>query len=65
MKGLDASLVVVREWLAKAENDLLNASYTLGLGRRCPTDSDTCSYSTPSSENHGKPRLCTAETTAT
>ena len=38
MKKADATLVVVREWLAKAENDLLTATHTLKLGRRCPTD---------------------------
>jgi len=29
---------VVQEWTAKANNDLLNASHTLKLGKRCPTD---------------------------
>lgn len=38
MKKADATVVVVREWLAKAENDLLTATHTLKLGRRCPTD---------------------------
>jgi HEPN domain-containing protein len=38
MRGDDRILAVVREWLAKAENDLLTASHTLKLGRRCPTD---------------------------
>jgi HEPN domain-containing protein len=31
-------IVVVREWLAKADNDLLTASHTLTLGLNCPTD---------------------------
>ncbi len=29
---------VVRQWVLKAENDLLNAQHTLGLKRKCPTD---------------------------
>lgn len=31
-------LAVIREWIAKAENDLLNAVHTLKLGEQCPTD---------------------------
>ncbi len=31
-------ITVVREWLAKAENDLLTATHTLTLGADCPTD---------------------------
>ena len=30
--------VVVQEWTSKAENDLLTASHTLKLGKKCPTD---------------------------
>ena len=29
---------VIKEWLAKAENDLKNAAHTLKLGKECPTD---------------------------
>jgi HEPN domain-containing protein len=29
---------VVSEWVAKAENDLKTAAYTLRLGKGCPTD---------------------------
>lgn len=29
---------VVRDWIQKAENDLVTASHTLRLGKRCPTD---------------------------
>lgn len=29
---------VVRNWIRKAENDLITASHTLRLGKRCPTD---------------------------
>jgi HEPN domain-containing protein len=38
MRGDDAVLAVAAEWVAKAENDLLNATHTLKLGQRCPTD---------------------------
>ena len=31
-------IIVIREWLAKAENDLKNAVHTLTLGKDCPTD---------------------------
>ena len=31
-------MTVVREWIAKAENDLKNAVHTLKLGEECPTD---------------------------
>jgi HEPN domain-containing protein len=33
-----ALITVLREWLAKADNDLLNATHTLTLGAACPTD---------------------------
>jgi HEPN domain-containing protein len=29
---------VIREWLGKADNDLLTAAHTLTLGAECPTD---------------------------
>lgn len=29
---------VAKEWIAKAENDLKNATHTLTLGDECPTD---------------------------
>jgi len=31
-------ITVVREWLVKADNDLLTAAHTLTLGADCPTD---------------------------
>jgi HEPN domain-containing protein len=31
-------ITVIREWLAKAENDLKTAAHTLTLGKDCPTD---------------------------
>jgi hypothetical protein len=40
MKNAEGAAAVVAEWVAKAENDhLLNATHTLTLGPRCPTDS--------------------------
>ncbi len=31
-------LVVVREWIEKADNDLKTAAHTIKLGADCPTD---------------------------
>lgn len=30
--------LIVQEWITKADNDLLTASHTLKLGKKCPTD---------------------------
>jgi HEPN domain-containing protein len=38
MSAPNPVVVVVREWLAKADNDLKTASHTLTLGADCPTD---------------------------
>ena len=38
MRSADRAAEVAAEWIAKAENDLLNAAHTLKLGARCPTD---------------------------
>ncbi len=38
MPKRDNAVVVAREWIAKAENDLKNAAHTLKLGTECPTD---------------------------
>lgn len=38
MSGHEEQVVVVREWVMKAENDLKNAAHTLKLGKDCPTD---------------------------
>ena len=38
MLELDPRIVVCREWLLKADNDLANAAHTLKLGAVCPTD---------------------------
>jgi len=34
----EPTLVVVRGWVIKAENDLKNAAHTLKSGKGCPTD---------------------------
>lgn len=34
----DTGQSVVREWVDKADNDLRNASHTLKITRKCPTD---------------------------
>jgi HEPN domain-containing protein len=38
MPAPDPIVAVLREWLAKADNDLKNAVHTLTLGKDCPTD---------------------------
>ena len=38
MRENKQALTVVREWVAKAENDLKTAVHTLKLGEQCPTD---------------------------
>ena len=38
MPAPDPIITVIREWLVKAENDLLTAAHTLTLGEVCPTD---------------------------
>lgn len=38
MPAPDPLITVLREWLRKADNDLLTATHTLTLGTRCPTD---------------------------
>src|SRR3990172_6942704 len=38
MPDREKVLLVVREWVAKAENDLKTAAQTLKLGADCPTD---------------------------
>jgi HEPN domain-containing protein len=39
MSELDGVLLgTLRQWVAKAENDLKNAAHALRMGRECPTD---------------------------
>lgn len=56
MKIADAVAAVAREWIAKAESDLLTASHTLKLGRRCPTDA-VCFHAQQCAEKYIKALL--------
>lgn len=47
---------VIREWLAKADNDLKTASHTLTLGKGCPTDT-VCFHAQQCVEKHIKALL--------
>ena len=38
MSAPNPVVAVIREWLAKADNDLKTAAHTLTLGADCPTD---------------------------
>jgi HEPN domain-containing protein len=38
MPAPDPLITLIREWLAKADNDLTTAAHTLKLGKDCPTD---------------------------
>ena len=49
-------ITVIREWLAKAENDLKNAAHTLTLGKDCPTDT-VCFHAQQCVEKHIKALL--------
>jgi HEPN domain-containing protein len=49
-------IVVIREWLAKADNDLKNAAHTLKLGSECPTDT-VCFHAQQCVEKHLKALL--------
>lgn len=47
---------VIREWLVKADHDLLNAAHTLKLGVECPTDT-VCFHVQQCVEKHIKALL--------
>jgi HEPN domain-containing protein len=51
-----AVVTVVREWLAKADNDLKTAAHTLTLGRGTPTDT-VCFHAQQCVEKHLKALL--------
>jgi HEPN domain-containing protein len=38
MPAPDPMIILIREWLAKADHDLLTAAHTLALRTACPTD---------------------------
>jgi len=56
MKNGDRAAVVAREWIAKAENDLVNAAHTLTLDARCPTDT-VCFHAQQCAEKYLKALL--------
>lgn len=56
MRNADRSAAVATEWIAKAENDLLNAAHTLTLGSRCPTDT-VCFHAQQCAEKYMKALL--------
>ncbi|MBI2403371.1 MAG: HEPN domain-containing protein [Gemmatimonadetes bacterium] len=60
MPGDEKVVVVVREWVEKAENDVVNAAHTLKLGRRCPTDT-VCFHAQQSVEKYLKALLTLLE----
>jgi HEPN domain-containing protein len=60
MPDNDKILTVVREWSAKADNDLKNAAHTLKLGRDCPTDT-VCFHSQQCVEKYLKAFLVLVE----
>lgn len=59
MPERDNAVVVAREWIAKAENDLKNAAHTLKLGTECPTDT-VCFHAQQCVEKYIKAYLVTA-----
>jgi HEPN domain-containing protein len=56
MPAPEAILAVVREWVAKAESDLLTATHTLKLGERCPTGA-VCFHAQQCAEKYFKALL--------
>jgi HEPN domain-containing protein len=56
MKSTDRAAEVAAEWIAKVENDLLNATHTLTLGARCPTDT-VCFHAQQCAEKYLKALL--------
>jgi HEPN domain-containing protein len=56
MPAPEAVIAVVREWVAKADNDLKNAAHTLTLGEECPTDT-VCFHAQQCAEKYLKALL--------
>jgi len=56
MRSADRAAEVAAEWIAKAENDLLNAAHTLKLAARCPTDT-VCFHAQQCAEKYLKALL--------
>jgi len=53
MPDREPLIVVCKEWLLKADNDLANAAHTLKLGAKCPTDT-VCFHAQQCVEKHLK-----------
>jgi HEPN domain-containing protein len=60
MPDNDKIFIVVREWSAKADNDLTNAAHTLKLGKDCPIDT-VCFHAQQCVEKYLKAFLILAE----
>jgi HEPN domain-containing protein len=56
MPAPKAVIIVIREWLGKADNDLKTAAHTLTLGEDCPTDT-VCFHAQQCIEKHIKALL--------
>ena len=56
MDAPEAVIALVRDWLRKADNDLINAVHTLKLGGECPTDT-VCFHAQQCVEKHLKALL--------
>jgi HEPN domain-containing protein len=56
MPAPDPAIAVLREWLAKADNDLKTAAHTLTLGKDAPTDT-VCFHAQQCVEKHIKALL--------
>lgn len=56
MKNDEHAIAVVREWVTRAENDLLAATHLLKLARRAPTDV-TCFHAQQCAEKYLKALL--------
>ncbi len=60
MPSRDNAAIVAKEWIAKAENDLKNATHTLKLGADCPTDT-VCFHAQQCAEKYLKAFLVVLE----
>jgi HEPN domain-containing protein len=61
MPDRDKTIVITREWMNKAENDLKTAAHTLKLGTDCPTDT-VCFHAQQCVEKYLKAALVGLET---
>ena len=61
MPELDKVIIVIREWIGKAENDLKTAVHTLEMDDECPTDT-VCFHAQQCVEKYLKALLVLEET---